>query len=708
MKLRTWKKYLCAGLIVSLLLAACSGGQPGGSASQPAAETTAETTAEESTAATQETSSGQETAEAAESIVETSASNGADNAAPAGNEKKEAGFIQAPEILVSEFPSMDGSTATLPLGKMIYRLCTGVDEKTADKAVEFTKTTNAYVRLMDKEADLVVAYEPGPKAKEDKRFEEILMAPIGLDALVFLKNIENPVESLSSEEIRGIYTGKIRNWKEVGGEDLPILAFQRNLNSGSQTLMEDLMMKGTPMMEAPIEFRPSEMGDLIDCVANYSNDHNAIGYSVYYYARNLKSDPQLRFMAVDGVMPESETIQSGEYQYTNPFYVAVRKDIPKDSHTWKLYQWLTGTDGQSLVEEMGYVSVSEGGRKLPESLTGQGQPAAANPVSEASRLAVNASMFDNNAGIIVFKNDFSGYDRISGVRIPDDKSYCLVRGSVMPACEPLYDLKEPEEDSQEADNEEGEEEFVPYYPLYMDIPVGLYDVDSQSWVVKPDKYDFIKIETAPDRNREAYYAGSWPEYYDDEGNEVPTEGNIDVYNALDGSLLETLEYKNEEEFYAILRNTDRETDTKMVYDDESQTNHLEIGNMNVYLQYGDEPRAWIEKDGEEIASATNGVVMPTMGFYYDDEYPEGWFYVNLYNLDEEYNVQDDVIFLIDREGEIRKEYSLKPSEGLVMCTEQYLLFRNYNSDRCRIEDYNGGILKEWILPNDYNWDADDE
>ena len=71
-------------------------------------------------------------------------------------------------------------------------------------------------------------------------------------------------------------------------------------------------------------------------------------------------------------------------------------------------------------------------------------------------------------------------------------------------------------------------------------------------------------------------------------------------------------------------------------------------------------------------------------------------------------MQDDVIFLIDREGEIRKEYSMKPSEGLVMCTEQYLMFRNYNSNRCRIEDYDGGLLKEWILPNDYNWDADDE
>ena len=265
---KTIALFLSAVLSASMIF--CSCGKQGQGNTAPA-ETTG--------AAAAETTAGT-TAAAAETTAKETAP---EQVLP---EKAEEKVIEAPQIKAADFPVTDGSTATLPLAWMLYRLCTGENQAAAENAMGFTKTNNAYIRLMDKEADLVIAYEPGPNAQEDPRFKDLELKPIGLDALVFLCNTENPVQSLTSSQLKDIYTGKIRNWKEVGGEDAEIIAFQREVNSGSQTLVEKLLMQGTPMMDAPGELRPGEMGELVDSVARYSNTRNALGYSVYYYAQS--------------------------------------------------------------------------------------------------------------------------------------------------------------------------------------------------------------------------------------------------------------------------------------------------------------------------------------------------------------------------------------------------------------------------------------
>ena len=90
-----------------------------------------------------------------------------------------------------------------------------------------------------------------------------------------------------------------------------------------------------------------------------NNEENALGYSVYFYARNMYQKPGLKFMAVNGVMPDKENIKEGTYPYVNEFYAAVREDEPEDSPAYQLFQWLTTEDGQALVESVGYVGVGE-------------------------------------------------------------------------------------------------------------------------------------------------------------------------------------------------------------------------------------------------------------------------------------------------------------------------------------------------------------
>jgi len=120
--------------------------------------------------------------------------------------------------------------------------------------------------------------------------------------------------------------------------------------------MLNLMMKGTPILEAGTTIRESsEMGDLIEDISSYNNTANAIGYSVYYYAKNMYTQPGLKFIAVDGVAPSDTTINSREYEYVNPFYGIIAKDPSPGAAA--VLDWLLTEEGQALLSECGYVPV---------------------------------------------------------------------------------------------------------------------------------------------------------------------------------------------------------------------------------------------------------------------------------------------------------------------------------------------------------------
>ena len=258
------------------------------------------------------------------------------------------------------FPRLDGSTATAPLGRAMAAVLLGESEEAVADLIEFSRTTESYRELMRGNADLVIAAEPNASVFEEMEAAdfEIEMQPFANDALVFMVNEDNPVDSLTTEQLRGIYSGEITNWSEVGGADLDIVPFQRNAESGSQVLMEKLVMDGTEMIDPPEGYMLSSMGGLMDAVKSYDNSSNAIGYSVYYYAHDMQMADGLKLIAVDGVEPNQDTIRSGDYPFLNPYYVAIDAAEPENSMTRVLFDWILGPDGQKLVDMQGYVAVN--------------------------------------------------------------------------------------------------------------------------------------------------------------------------------------------------------------------------------------------------------------------------------------------------------------------------------------------------------------
>jgi ABC-type phosphate transport system substrate-binding protein len=256
-----------------------------------------------------------------------------------------------------DYPRVDGSTATIPLGIYMRSKITGESLVESTAATSFTTTGPAWEALAAGAADLLVVYEAPDvvKSKLNDMGTELTIKPIGLDALVFLTNRDNPVGGLTHQQIIDIYTGRITNWKEVGGNDVTIIPYQRPSNSGSQALMLKLVMKGTKMMDVPKILVSAEMGDLIESVASYANTNNALGYSVYYYVRNMYKLPGIKLLNINGVEPNANTIASGKYPYVNPFYAVIRTDEPAGSNTHKLFDWLTGAEGMRAITDAGYV-----------------------------------------------------------------------------------------------------------------------------------------------------------------------------------------------------------------------------------------------------------------------------------------------------------------------------------------------------------------
>ena len=257
-------------------------------------------------------------------------------------------------------PRLDGSTATAPLAQAAAAVLLGESEEDVADLIDFSRTTESYRQLMQGNADLLIAAEPNAAVfdeMEEAGFE-VQMEPLATDALVFMVNEDNPVDSLTTEQLRGIYSGEITNWSEVGGADLDIVPFQRNAESGSQVLMEKLVMDGAEMTEPPEGYMIASMGGLMDAVKEYDNSSNAIGYSVYYYAHDMQMAGGLKLLKIDGVAPEAATIRSGEYPFLNPYYVAMNAAEPEGSMTRVLYDWLLGPDGQKLVDMAGYVAVN--------------------------------------------------------------------------------------------------------------------------------------------------------------------------------------------------------------------------------------------------------------------------------------------------------------------------------------------------------------
>ena len=256
-------------------------------------------------------------------------------------------------------PRMDGSTSTIPLEAGIRAALFGTSIAEAETQVKHSTTWGSFYNLIEGRCDLIFSVPLSAKQITEAREKniELEMTKVAAEGFVFVVNAKNPVNALSQQQLRDIYSGKITNWAQVGGNDAAIVAYQRNEDSGSQNFMHTFM-GDTPLMDplTSAQFTPDGMGSLMDAVASYDNAENAIGYSVYAYAADMYGNGnEIKFIHVDGVAPNKATMSDGSYPLLSYNYAVYNKATAADAPLRKLVEWIATDEGQRAVKAAGYV-----------------------------------------------------------------------------------------------------------------------------------------------------------------------------------------------------------------------------------------------------------------------------------------------------------------------------------------------------------------
>lgn len=260
--------------------------------------------------------------------------------------------------LQTDLPVLDGAAALVPVyaavinavypeGSVTYEGGAFSDDNlygenfAADSVMQYRNTLRGYKAVVDGDADILFC--AGPSAEQKQYAEEqgvtLRYVPIGKEAFVFFVNKNNPVASLTTDEIRSVYAGEITNWKALGGPNRPINPVTRIAGSGSQSMM-DAFMKDTPYgKKSPFVLAGA-----------------AIGYSFRYYMDGIVGSDEVRMLELNGVSPTTDNIRTGAYPLVTQFYAIYREDN-KNKNVEPLIEWLLSPEGQALIEACGYVGI---------------------------------------------------------------------------------------------------------------------------------------------------------------------------------------------------------------------------------------------------------------------------------------------------------------------------------------------------------------
>ena len=222
-------------------------------------------------------------------------------------------------------------------------------------------THQAYLNIADGTSGIgLLARKPNKEELEYAHAKQVEfeVVPCARDAFVFIVSSQSQVKGLSTRQIQSIYAGETTQWSEIdSGMQGKIRPYRRPENSGSEELMRELFMKDIPM---PAKVSQELVGSLMSSVfLNLTSDHDGLAYSVRYYEHYMSGSAQTRAIAIDGIPPTAETIRDGSYPYLADVYAVVRRGKENDTGPQQLLKWLLSPEGQAVVEQSGYVAVTD-------------------------------------------------------------------------------------------------------------------------------------------------------------------------------------------------------------------------------------------------------------------------------------------------------------------------------------------------------------
>ncbi len=295
--------------------------------------------------------------------------------------KNEETFVGIEDISFENYPKVDGSTSARVLNVMVACKLLGVHyewlppgavtEWTLSpiykelpeqyknffwERVKSSQTHGAFMNLIDGNADIILTHRtisPDEKVHAGSVGVTLIEKPIALDAFVFVINKNNPIKSLTVNQIQKMYTGEITNWSQVGGNDASIKVFTRPRNSGSEEVLRELVMDGLE----PADFPESAIGGMSQVFGEIINNVDGICYTFNNY-KDLQAripDSEVPKIAINGIFPDRNNIKNMSYPFISKVHVAIRSDLDHNTMAYKLYEWLQTESAKSTITECGFI-----------------------------------------------------------------------------------------------------------------------------------------------------------------------------------------------------------------------------------------------------------------------------------------------------------------------------------------------------------------
>ena len=168
---------------------------------------------------------------------------------------------------------------------------------------------------------------------------------MALDGVAVIVNPENGVADLTVEQIADIYTGKVSNWSELGGDDAPIAVYGREDGSGTRSAFEEIVG-----VEGECAYT-NEYGSTGDVIGNVAGNANAIGY-----ASLSAVDDSVKAVAVGGVTPTEATVKDGSYAIQRPFLMVTKDGVELSPAAQAFLEYATSPDVAEYIAAAGAVA----------------------------------------------------------------------------------------------------------------------------------------------------------------------------------------------------------------------------------------------------------------------------------------------------------------------------------------------------------------
>ncbi len=263
--------------------------------------------------------------------------------------------------LEGDLPVLDGAIALYPMYAAFAQAVYEESDYSPD-VVRCYNTKVAYEDIISGEADIVFCAAPSAsqRAAAEDAGVELNLTPIAKEAFVFIVGASNPIENLTSQQIYNIYTGKTAMWRTLGWEEGgQIIAFRRPEVSGSEAGLNNIVMKGLPVL-APQPLPDWAIDGSNSLMQQVSIRHDgvqpALGYSYRYFAQQMYPNQDTKLLSIDGYAPTDENIRSGDYPFIAEVY-AVTNGEPEGVIA-EFIDWILSPQGQYLIEQTGYASIN--------------------------------------------------------------------------------------------------------------------------------------------------------------------------------------------------------------------------------------------------------------------------------------------------------------------------------------------------------------